>query len=138
MPLQDVIEEALAEGRRARRCRRATSWSPTYPPEPLVVTADRQRLKQTALIAIDNAIKYSHPGSPVEVELRAEDRQAVLQVRNRGEAIPPEDLPYVFERFYRGRHGQADRRQRPRPVDRQVDRREARRHDRDRQPARRR
>ena len=39
----------------------------------------------------------------MEVELRAEDGEAVIRVRNRGEAIPAEDLPYVFDRFYRGR-----------------------------------
>jgi len=103
VPLQDVIEEAMAEGRvlagaNGRRLVKA------LPRDPVVVAADRQRLKQTALIAIDNAIKYSHPDSAVEIELWAEGRQAVIQVRSRGDTIPAEDLPYVFERFYRGCH----------------------------------
>ena len=58
--LQDVIGEALTEGR-VLAGSNGHQLIPDYPREPLVVTADRQRLKQTALIAIDNAIKYSHP-----------------------------------------------------------------------------
>ena len=100
--LQEVLEEAVGEGRvLARSNQRQVTAS--LPQAPLVVTVDRQRLKQTTMIAIDNAIKYSHPGSTVEVELRAEGRCAAIVVRNRGDAIPPEDLPYVFDRFYRGR-----------------------------------
>jgi signal transduction histidine kinase len=88
VPVQDVIEEALAEAGVLAGAER-NQLVATYPPEPLVVWADRRRLKQTALIAIDNAIKYSEPGSTVEVELGAEDRQAVLQVRNHGKGCRP-------------------------------------------------
>jgi signal transduction histidine kinase len=100
--LQDVIQEAMAEGR-VLAGSNGRELVGDLPAGPLVVTADRQRLKQTALIAIDNAIKYSNQESPVEVALRAEGGSAVIRVRNRGEAIPSEDLPYVFDRFYRGR-----------------------------------
>ncbi|MFZ1429023.1 MAG: ATP-binding protein [Geminicoccaceae bacterium] len=100
--LQDVLKEAVAEGRVLARSN-GRQVAASLPSAPLIVTTDRQRLKQTTLIAIDNAIKYSHPGSSVEVELQAEGRCAVIVVRNRGDAIPPEDLPYVFDRFYRGR-----------------------------------
>ena len=105
VPLQDVITEALVEGRVLVGAH-GHQLVPSLPSEPLVVTADRQRLKQTALIAIDNAIKYSDPQSPVEIELRRDGRHALITVRSRGDAIPPEDLPYVFDRFYRGRHDQ--------------------------------
>lgn len=100
--LQDIIEEALDE---ARMLAHATGNGivARLPPERLMVEGDRQRLKQTTLIALDNAIKYSRPRSAVEIELRREEGEAVASVRNIGESIPPEDLPYVFERFYRGR-----------------------------------
>jgi signal transduction histidine kinase len=102
--LQEVLVEAVEEGRILAGSA-GTALVPDYPREPLAVTGDRQRLKQTALIAIDNAVKYSEPRAPVEVELRREAEEAVIRVRNRGDGIPPEDLPYVFERFYRGRYG---------------------------------
>jgi two-component system, OmpR family, sensor kinase len=101
--LQDVFAEAVAEGKVLAAAAGSGLVVADYPPEPLEVTGDRQRLKQTALIAIDNAVKYSDHGTPVEVELRAEDGCAVARVRSRGEPIPTADLPYVFERFYRGR-----------------------------------
>ena len=104
--LQEVLAEAMAEGRVLADAS-GRELDARLPAEKLVVTADRQRLKQTALIAIDNALKYSDRGARVEVELHAERGTAAIRVRNRGEPVPPEDLPYVFDRFYRGRHGGA-------------------------------
>jgi two-component system, OmpR family, sensor kinase len=100
--LHEVFAEAIEEGR-VLAAATGNKLAVNGSGEPLVVTGDRQRLKQTALIAIDNAIKYADADSPVEIELHGKDGQAMVRVRNRGEPIPPEDLPYVFERFYRGR-----------------------------------
>lgn len=102
--LDEVFEEAIREGQ-ILAAANGNRIQATRPPTPLQVVGDRQRLKQTALIAIDNAIKYSHPQTPVEVELAIEGDQVVARISNRGETIPNEDLPYVFERFYRGRYG---------------------------------
>ena len=68
-----------------------------------VVTGDRQRLKQTLIILLDNAVKYSERGSVVSVELAARTGDAVLTVSNPSSSIAAEDLPYLFDRFYRGR-----------------------------------
>jgi signal transduction histidine kinase len=57
------------------------------------------------MITLDNAIKYARPGGHVEVAvgLAADDRElAEVTVRDDGEGIPPEDIPRVFERFFRG------------------------------------
>ena len=59
------------------------------------------------LIAIDNAVKYSDRGMTVDITLVTDEVDAVLTVRNRGDGIPREDLPYVFDRFYRGRRNAA-------------------------------
>jgi two-component system, OmpR family, sensor kinase len=101
--LQEVLDEAMAEGR-------VLAWTsgitlePDFPAEPLEVVGDPQRLRQTAVIAVDNAIKYSHDNTSIDVILRATDADAVMIIRNRGGGIPSEDLPYVFDRFYRARH----------------------------------
>ena len=51
-------------------------------------------------ILLDNALKYSAPGT-VTVQLRREANKAVFFVENPGEPIKPEDLKHIFKRFYR-------------------------------------
>jgi two-component system OmpR family sensor kinase len=107
MLLQNVVEEALSEGRVLARSS-GVGLRDDLPANPVIVKGDRQRLKQTMLIAIENAVKYSHHGTAVEITLMADAGDALLTVRNRGDGIPPDDLPYVFDRFYRGRRHSAN------------------------------
>ncbi|HZV84557.1 MAG TPA: ATP-binding protein, partial [Brevundimonas sp.] len=72
-------------------------------PEVLRIEGDAGRLAQAFRIVLDNAVKYGDPGGRVEVGIRREGRNAVLRVANGGTTIPPADLPFVFNRFYRGR-----------------------------------
>jgi signal transduction histidine kinase len=53
---------------------------------------------------ISNAAKYSPAGSPVEFQVRREDKQAIFTVRDRGIGIPEEDQPRMFEAFHRARN----------------------------------
>ncbi len=73
--------------------------------EGLQVTGDEARLKRLAAILLDNACKYAEPQGEdapfINVSLVREGSFAVLSVRNSGPAIPPEDLPRLFDRFYR-------------------------------------
>jgi len=66
--------------------------------EPTIVVGIPARLERAVGNLIDNAIKYSPPGEPVEIRLQGEE----LTVRDHGPGIPIEDLPHVFDRFYRG------------------------------------
>ena len=72
----------------------------TVQPE-LTVSGRGGQLRQVADILLDNAVKYAEAGSPIQMGLRKEGRNAVLWVENRGETIPPEKLPHLFDRFYR-------------------------------------
>ena len=65
--------------------------------EPYAVWGDGERLKTAVRNILDNAAKFSPPGTPVEVRLHAGE----LTVRDHGPGIPPGDLPHVFDRFYR-------------------------------------
>ncbi len=67
-----------------------------------VVEGDVGRLRQVAMILIENAIRYSHPGGAVEIALLRGPGSAVLRVTDHGIGIEEEDLPHVFERFFRG------------------------------------
>jgi signal transduction histidine kinase len=72
-------------------------------PQPAVVSGDPARLRQLVMILVDNAIRHSPTDGRVGVEVRADDAGASLVVEDDGPGIRPEDLPHLFERFYRGR-----------------------------------
>ena len=67
----------------------------------LVVRGDRAQVQSILECLLDNACKYAAAGSDITVSLEKAGKKARLTVRNTGSYIPPEDLPHVFERFYR-------------------------------------
>ncbi len=70
-------------------------------PQPAVVSGDPARLRQLVMILVDNAIRHSPADGRVRVSVRAEGGGASLIVEDDGPGIRPEDLPHLFERFYR-------------------------------------
>ena len=66
------------------------------------VAGSLQKLKQMILNLGDNAIKYTPAGGRVTIELRHDSAGALLDVSDTGIGIPAPELPYVFDRFYRG------------------------------------
>jgi signal transduction histidine kinase len=69
----------------------------------LIVQGDAQRMKQVLMIVLDNAVKYSERSGTVRLHAGAESGAVVLTVRNKPGAIDEEELPRLFDRFYRGR-----------------------------------
>jgi two-component system, OmpR family, sensor kinase len=69
--------------------------------ESAAVDGDPDRLKQLLVILLDNAVKYSPPSGRISVSLRRQGHMALLAVEDSGLGITPEDLPHVFDRFYR-------------------------------------
>lgn len=65
------------------------------------VSGDAQRLRKMASTLIENALKYVDDGGTVDVSLIADGKTATLRIRNTGSTISPEDLPHIFDRFYR-------------------------------------
>jgi two-component system, OmpR family, sensor kinase len=77
--------------------------------EPVQVSGSADHLEQVVRNLLDNALKYTAPGGHVTVALRVVDGVAELTVRDDGVGIAPDELPHVFERFYRapGARGRA-------------------------------
>ncbi|HMT20179.1 MAG TPA: ATP-binding protein [Promineifilum sp.] len=66
-----------------------------------IILGDEDRLKQLILNLVDNGIKYTQPGGAVRLSLAKENGWARLVVSDTGIGIPAEDLPNIFDRFYR-------------------------------------
>jgi two-component system, OmpR family, sensor histidine kinase SenX3 len=71
------------------------------PPARLTVVGDRRQLVSAVTNLLDNAVKYSEPGSTIEVRARTDGTWADVTVRDHGIGIPRRDLERIFERFYR-------------------------------------
>jgi two-component system phosphate regulon sensor histidine kinase PhoR len=98
----DVSEFELAElvHDSVVRLRSDRAVNSSVPPD-LVVSTDRPKLAQALGNLLDNAAKFSPPGTAIDVNAEVKSAEIVLSVRDRGPGISPEHWSRVFERFYK-------------------------------------
>ncbi|MCL4295864.1 MAG: response regulator [Anaerolineae bacterium] len=71
------------------------------PNKPILVVGNGLRLKQVLSNLIGNALKYTPEGGRIQTVTQRSDTQVLLKVEDNGLGIPPADLPFVFDKFYR-------------------------------------
>lgn len=90
----DMLEPLLEE----KKLRFVKELAPGLPERQL----DPDRLNQILYNLITNAIRYTHPGTPILLKTEPAGDRVRLTIADEGPGIAPEDLPHVFEQFYRG------------------------------------
>ena len=72
------------------------------PEEMIPISGDPERLRQVFCNLLDNAAKHGGSGRKIDVSIRQEGMEAIIQIRDYGPGIPEEELPFIKKKFYKG------------------------------------
>jgi len=100
-----ALLEELAEISQHLGEKKAISLVKNFPAAAVFVSGSKQKLAKAILTVLENAIQYGQKNGRVKLTLELKGRQAILQIADNGPGISPKDLPFIFDRFYRGRSG---------------------------------
>ena len=74
---------------------------PQLPDNSIMVVADKDAITRVIYNLLDNAVKFANPGSCLTLRLYKDGEKAYVSVKDIGETIPPDDLPFIFDRFHK-------------------------------------
>ncbi len=102
-----TVEELVGAGlARHRDALAARPFKITIPADLPLVRVDNAMLPQVVHNLIDNALRYTPPGTPIGIAAWAADAQVVVKIEDEGPGLSQEEMSKVFQRFYRGRTAQ--------------------------------
>ena len=105
--LRALVEEAIGLYEHVAEAKRLTVT--LAPGDELTASAARDRLRQAFANLLDNAIKYTSEGGRVEIAVAPNGGEAVVTFADTGQGIPPEELPRIWDRLYRGDRSRSER-----------------------------
>jgi two-component system phosphate regulon sensor histidine kinase PhoR len=100
--LEEACQEAVSQIQPLADAKGVTLQT-EFPPEPLVLQADPLLLQRALSNLLENAVKYSPPGSRVSLEVRAPEGEFQFSVQDQGPGIALQDQAHLFELLYRGK-----------------------------------
>ena len=100
VPLSESLRRSLDQAKILAAAKQI-SITEFIPPEPTWVRGDAVSLERLFLILLDNAVKCTPERGRIEVELQVTGGTAAVSVRDTGIGIDTEDIPHIFERFFR-------------------------------------
>jgi heavy metal sensor kinase len=77
-------------------------------PEDIIVKGDKMKLRQLFVSILENAVSYTPVGGKISVNATKTINMAKIDISDTGMGIPPENLPHIFERYYRARQAQSE------------------------------
>jgi two-component system, OmpR family, phosphate regulon sensor histidine kinase PhoR len=106
--LLDQIIHYSADGLKKSLAEKGHHLQISLPEEIPPILANPVHMRQMIDYLLDNAIKYTQPGGTLSVNGNIEQDQIILQVCDSGIGIPPVDLPFIFDKFYRASNASAE------------------------------
>lgn len=96
--VQELIANARAQLAERLSSRQLVIDVPSNLP---LIEIDLTLMVQVLVNLLDNAVKYSQPNTPIAITAWQDDNQLILEIADEGYGIPEEDVPFIFDRFYR-------------------------------------
>ncbi|HHU52815.1 MAG TPA: HAMP domain-containing histidine kinase [Clostridiaceae bacterium] len=98
--LREICQDAL-NGMRTLAAEKSIKLNFEQKGSNFSMSGDYTRLRQMIVIILDNAIKFSPENETIDLLLNSTDQKISMKIQDHGSGIPPEDLPFIFERFHK-------------------------------------